>query len=54
MNISLVGLAFGTIILGTLAFEFINYSILGTLAVILRANSALRKLANVRNEVKVD
>ena len=54
MHLSLVLLAFCNILIGTLAFEFINYSVLATLAVISAVTSAVHKQVNARGEVKVD
>ena len=54
MHISLVLLAFCNILIGTLAFEFLNYSVLATLAVISAKTCALHTQVNARGELKVD
>lgn len=53
-NLLLVALAFGNLLIGPLAFEFINYSVMVTLAVITAAKSTLRKQVNARVAFKLD
>lgn len=53
-NLLLVALAFGNLLIGVLAFEFLNYSVLLTLAVIAAAKSALRRQVNARVAFKLD
>lgn len=49
-----MALAFGNLLIGVLAFEFLNYSVLLTLAVIAAAKSALRRQVNARVAFKMD